>query len=132
MPNEYQFKNQINQLIRNGLDVEAAKDCSYICVHNYDLPGNGIWTDSNKKPIRTTSMLIDIPYDFPLSPPRGHAFHLSYIEYNGKRLSNFYSCQHHPWYYICFSQFNWDPKTSNLLTLFSVIEVSISDRIKNL
>lgn len=136
MRNRFLIKSNINQLHSNGFSVEADANYEWVCVHGLDLPGPyGAWTDKQNRIITQTSVLIDIPYDFPMSPPGvgfGHperAIHLPYLLFNGGQMKDFYECKHNPWCWFCFQKIDWDRNEDNLLTLIMLVEASISDRI---
>ncbi|PQP35721.1 hypothetical protein C6A37_01175 [Desulfobacteraceae bacterium SEEP-SAG9] len=138
MRNKELIRHNINNLVRAGFDVESANDYSWVCVRGIDLPGSyGSWTLKGLT-VTTTSALIDMPFDFPMSPPGvgishpTRAIHLPLILYNGKLMNDFYMCKHDPWYWFCFQQMSWDSRNDNLLTLVALIEASISDRVRGL
>ena len=120
-----------------GYQVQISSDYDWVVVYGQDLPGeSGKWTDAQGRVVDKTSVLIDIPLDFPMSPPGvgfnhpTRAIHLPLLYYKGRMMADFYKCNHTPWYWLCFQKLDWNPATDNLLTLIGLVEVSISERLK--
>lgn len=137
MRNVALIRRNMKVLSAAGFFVEASQSCEWVCVHGVDLPGRrGLWTDHFGRVVCETSVLIDIPYDFPMSPPGvgfshpSRAIHLPRIYYKGKLMSDFYTCKHDPWCWFCFQRIDWDPWHDNLLTLVALVEASITDRLR--
>jgi len=132
------LRRNLDELLTRGYQVETPWNMSWVCAHGIALPGTttGKWTDHGGRVIAKTSVLIDIPYDFPLSPPGiGHshptrAIHLPRIYYNGRKMKDLYDCVHEPWAWLCFQSMRWDPEQDNLLSLLALIEASISVRLR--
>jgi hypothetical protein len=137
MRNSALIRRNIDILSEKGFFVESPQNYEWVCVHGLDLPGTpGSWTDKQGNVVFETSVLIDIPYDFPISPPGvgfshpSRAIHLPLIYYNRYKMSDFYTCVHDPWCWFCFQSIDWDPMQDNLLTLLALVEASISERLR--
>ena len=95
------IRNEADSLSLRGFDVEFSNDLSWVCIRHIDLPGSfGEWTDESGNVVWDTSALIDIPVDYPMSPPGvganhpSRAIHLPLIRYRGKLMNDFYRCKH--------------------------------------
>lgn len=138
MRNRRLLRRNVDEVLARGYEAETPWNLSWVCVHGVALPGvdTGRWTDHDGKVIVRTSVLIDIPYDFPLSPPGigyahpTRAIHLPRLYYNGGRMKDLHDCAHHPWCWLCFRSMRWDPGHDNLLSLLALVEASISLRLK--
>jgi len=138
MSNRRFLRRNLEELLSRGYQVETPWTMNWVCVHGVALPGTttGKWTDHEGRMIVEASVLIDIPYDFPLSPPGiGHshparAIHLPRIYYNGGKMKDLYDCVHEPWAWLCFQSMRWDPERDNLLSLLALVEASISVRLR--
>ena len=138
MRNKRLIRRNLDQLSERGFIVEAPRNLQWVCIHGLDLPGTltGRWTDHEARVIVETSVLIDIPYDFPLSPPGvgyshpSRAIHLPRIYYNGKTMKDLYECEHAPWCWLCFQSMKWDPEHDSLLSLLAMVETTISHRLR--
>ena len=124
---------QLRYLASQGFNIKVYNNFRRVVIEGLELQGDG-WTDFNGNPIRFTSVMIDLPEDFPMSVPGvgfahpNKAIHIPAIKYNGKPLKNLYECQHKPWRWLCFQKIVWDPQIDNLITLLQIIEKSIYDR----
>ena len=137
--NKRLIRQHVGLLDRAGFDAEVSNDFSWVCVRNIDLPGwRGDWTDSRGRVVQTTSVLFDIPIDYPMSPPGvgsshpSRAIHLPLIYFRGELMKDFYRCRHSPWYWFCFQRLDWDPRQDSLLSLVAVVEASICDRVRRI
>jgi hypothetical protein len=138
MRNRRFLRDNLDELLARGYRVETPWNMNWVCVHGVALPGTttGKWTDHEGQAIIATSLLIDIPYDFPLSPPGigcshpTRAIHLPRIYYNGTKMKDLYDCVHEPWAWLCFQSMRWDPEQDNLLSLVALVEASVSGRLR--
>jgi ubiquitin-protein ligase len=138
MRNTALIQRNINRLCQAGFDVEAPPDHEWVVIHGVELPDPGAWTDQYGNALYHTSILIDIPYDFPMSPPGvgtshpNRAIHLPLILHNGNVMSDFHECQHDPWRWFCFEWMEWNPWHDDLLTVVALVEASISERVRRI
>jgi len=104
--------------------IDIAQDYSYIIVHNVNLP---FGYNFGK-----ISIWIDIPPDYPLSPP-GVGDYKIYLprglRYQGRRLKDFYEFIHpkgdERWGWFCYQQIKWDPNWDTLVTLLEMIRADL-------
>ena len=138
MRNRRFLRRNVDDLRARGYQVETPWNLSWVCVHGLALPGTTTskWTDHEGRVIVETSVLIDIPYDFPLSPPGigyshpTRAIHLPRISYNGSPMKDLYECAHDPWCWLCFQSMRWDLEQDDLLSLLALVEASVSARVR--
>lgn len=133
--NIYKLLEEIAELERHGFEVEYDNNLTWIHVVGLELPSKGQWTTTNNEIVFSTSVLIDIPPNWPLHPPGvglshpTHAIHIPYLEYNGKKISDLHECKHNPWHWLCFVSISWQPDFG-LIGLLQIIEKTIWDRRK--
>jgi len=133
--NVQSIQRDIRRLSRRGFGVRHGRDFSWVSVDGLTLPqlAGGTWSDANGRPIRHTSVLIDIPPDFPRHPPgRGfahpsHAVHVPDLRFKGRRIRELHQCSHQPWFWICFREMHWE-RGFGLLELVQIIESSLAER----
>ncbi len=128
------FFDQIRDLESEGFSVEVYRDLSRVIASSIDLGGGG-WTDSDDWPIHDVKVMIDISPDFPLTVPGigythpRYAIHIPLIKHGGYMISDLHECEKHPpWYWLCFEEIDWNPRSDNLITLLQIIEVTIYRR----
>jgi len=134
--NIQQVSSDVQNLTRIGFTVEYANDFSWVHVIGLDLPKRrGIWTTVNNQYLDTVSVLLDIPPDWPLYPPGigfvhpSFSIHIPFLAFNGVPIRDLHTCNHAPWYWLCFREIQWRPDYG-LLGLLKIIEKSIWERTR--
>jgi hypothetical protein len=133
--NVYQLMDDMKRIEANGFEVEYDSAYKWVHVSGLELPKSGIWTTENNERITHTSLLIDIPPDWPMHPPGvgpshpGSAIHTPLLLYNRNEINDLHLCNHDPWYWLCFQKIYWKPEFG-LIGLLQIIEQSIWGRVK--
>ena len=105
--------------------IVASRDLSVVIIQDVKLsPG---WNRSQ------TQMLVQIPEDYPLSPP-GTAGSYIYVEaglrFGGRRPAD-YTEGHRfagiKWAWWCYENIGWDPLRDNLVTLLERVRADLSN-----
>src|SRR3989339_1952747 len=133
--NHDQIYSNITFLQSKGYTSRLDDFFRWVVIEGSTLPRFGVWTNAEGKHIESTSMLIDIPKEFPMIVPGvgfhpSHATHVPLLYFNGRRLSDTHDCSHKPWRWLCFEEIKWHPHTDNLITLLEIIEHSIGERAR--
>lgn len=110
--------------LSNACDIEASRDLRRVKVKGVLLPPG--WNRS------TTAVLLEIPEDYPLSPPGAGSSRL-YLEpglrFNGRTPSNYHDpgfLRRRGWAWWCYSVINWDPKTNDLIDVIEMLRTDMT------
>lgn len=134
--NYAQIHPQIVFLQSKGYKITLDDLLRWIILEGSSLPRFGSWSNAEGRQITHTSILFDIPKEFPMVAPGvgfGHpsyAIHVPKLYFNGRQLSDTHHCSHSPWTWLCFQEMKWNPRSDNLVTLLEAIEYSIIKRAK--
>ena len=104
---------------------------NYIIVEQFQLP---VGFDQ-----RTIRVLIEIPDDYPLSPP-GIGNHLIYVSsgitLRGRRLRDVYSHVRpksgQPGFsWFCYQRIDWDPRCDDLVTVIDLVRANLTTQLRD-
>lgn len=111
-----------------AFDVALDDECRHLFVRNFNLPPGYNFS--------TIPILLEIPPDYPESPPGiggSQLFLPRGLRYRGRRLRDFHEevgpldDPNRRWGWWCYEQIHWDPCQDNLISFFEVLRTDMTD-----
>jgi len=109
-------------------DVALDDDCQHLFVSNFNLPPGYNFS--------TVPVLLEIPRDYPESPPAvggSHLFLPRGLRYRGRTLQDFHqdvgplNDSKRQWGWWRYERINWDPCQDNLITFFELLRTDMTN-----
>ena len=107
--------------------IDLAVDGSYVVVHDVNLPPGYNYS--------TISILVEIPSDYPLSPPGigdNRIYFPRNIRFQNQKLDDLHESSSpfegdEDWAWFCYSHIAWDPNYDDLTTLLEMIRADLNN-----
>jgi len=115
--------------LSHGFPIWIGDDGDFVVVGRVRLPAGYNRAE--------TELLIDIPYDYPLTPP-GVGHHRVYVppclRYGGRELKDIHEATtpsfetpgFGPWAWWCYEDIRWDPLRDTLITFVEMIRADMA------
>ncbi len=109
-------------------NVALDDDCRHLFVRNFNLPPGYNFS--------TIPVLLEIPHDYPESPPGvggSHLFLPRGLEYQGRKPRDFHKDigprhdSSHRWGWWCYERIDWDPCRDNLITFCELVRADMTN-----
>lgn len=108
-----------------GYELAVSDDYQLLEIQDLMLPPGFNWGH--------TEVLIELPDDYPLSPPgigKSHVYLLSGLRYRGRKLRDLH--EHvtpgwGDWAWFCYQSIEWDPHRDDLVTFLEVVRADLTN-----